>query len=73
MIYIIRYKLTRRKHWEKIQEIKENADIIEKRIDDSYLSMDGMIEENAHYLQGVQENNLEYILIDDKYQFDFSL
>ena len=50
------------------EQIKLNANIIEKRIDDaSYLTKELLIKENIYNLEMCKKYQLEYILIDDEY------
>ena len=49
------------------EEIKSYANVIENRLDDSYLTLENVIKENLQVLKKVQENNLRYILMDDEY------
>lgn len=51
-------------------DIKEHADEIEQRIDDSCCTMDSVLEDNAHYLKMCKEYNCNYILIDDCYHVE---
>lgn len=47
--------------------IRSNANVIEKRLDDSDLSKEGLIEDNRKNLDGCLKHELPYILIDDEY------
>ena len=51
-------------------DIKKYANIIENRLDDSYFTMDGAINDNACVLALAQKHNLNYILINDKYEIN---
>ena len=48
-------------------KILKFANVIEQRLDDSDLSIDSLIEDNKRILNGCISNNLNYILIEDKY------
>lgn len=48
-------------------EIRAHADAIEKRLDDSGLSMETLVRSNAAILAGCKEHGCEYILIDREY------
>ena len=48
-------------------EIRSHADAIEKRLDDSGLSMEELVRSNAAILAGCKEHGCEYILIDGEY------
>lgn len=54
-------------------DIKKHANAIEKRMEDSYCSIDTVIEDNKKYFELVKKNNLNYILINDSYQIDIDL
>ena len=49
------------------EDIKNFANVIEKRVDDSYLSIDFVIEENKKTLERAKKHNVNYILIDNNY------
>ncbi len=50
--------------------IKNNANAIEQRLDDSDFTKELAIEENARCLQGCKENGCNYVLIDEQYNID---
>ena len=50
-------------------DIKKYADIIEKRLDDSYCTLESVLTDNAYYLKKARKYNLNYLLIDDEYKF----
>lgn len=52
-------------------KIIENANVIEKRIDDSYCTKDLLIKENSQNLKLCKENNCRYIIIDEVYNINF--
>ncbi len=54
-------------------DIKGYANEIEQRMDDTCYTMDFLLEENRHYLEMCQENNYNYILIDDCYNIEINL
>ena len=54
-------------------DVKKYANAIEKRIDDSYCTLQSMIEENAENLHLCKEHNCNYILIDTDYKVDIEL
>ena len=54
-----------RNHFENI---KKYASVIENRLDDEWCTMDSVLADNAHVLQLAKENNVNYLLIDDKYE-----
>ncbi len=47
-------------------DIKEYANVIEKRIDDNY-NIERALKENSYILERAKEHGLKYILIDEKY------
>lgn len=47
--------------------IKQKANIIEKRLDDSYCTKELLIKENKRNLEICKQYNYKYILIDEKY------
>ncbi|MBQ8599668.1 MAG: adenylate kinase [Oscillospiraceae bacterium] len=59
-----------RSHFE---EIKTYANAVERRLDDSGLSMDGLIRDNRENLRQCREQGCEYLLIDKDYHVDYSI
>lgn len=53
--------------------IKDYANEIEQRIDDTGVYIDSVLKDNAHYLEMCQKYSCNYILIDDCYQVDIDL
>ena len=51
-------------------DIKKYANIIENRLDDSDFTMEYAINENARILRLAKKHKVEFILIDEKYEFD---
>lgn len=51
-------------------DIKKYANEIEQRVDDTWCTMDFVLEENARYLNMCQEHQYPYIFIDDGYPVD---
>ena len=58
-----------RNHFE---DIKKYWNIIENRLDDDF-TMEGLLENNVKNLELAKAHNVNYILIDDKYDFDIDL
>ena len=56
-----------RKHF---ADIKRYASVIEDRQDDSWCSMESLIEDNAKIMQLAKAHGVNYILIDEAYQID---
>lgn len=52
---------------EHFADIKAHASVIENRLDDSWCTLESVLEDNAVFLRGVQQYNLPYHLIDDVY------
>ena len=50
-------------------DIKAYANVIESRLDDD-CTLESVLKDNAEILSLVQKHNLNYILIDDKYEID---
>ena len=53
--------------------IKKYANIIEKRLNDNYCTIESVLQDNARYLKMCQKHNYNYILIDDNYQIEIDL
>ena len=49
-------------------DIRDHANAIEQRLDDSDLSMDTLIRENKRNLEQCRKFGCDYVLIDDKYE-----
>lgn len=54
-------------------DIKENANVIEQRLDDSWCTKDALLRDNAYYLQQCRQHHCPYILIDGDYPAEFDL
>ena len=48
--------------------IKEYANVIEKRLDDSDCTIETLLTSNNEYLNKCKKRELEYILIDESYE-----
>lgn len=53
--------------------VKKYANTIESRLDDSYCTMESMIEENVENLKMCKKYDCNYILIEDEYKVDIDL
>lgn len=53
-------------------DIKQYADIIEKRLDHD-LSQENVLFENAEYIRRAKELNLNCLIVDDDYNFDIEI
>ncbi len=58
------------KHFENI---KKYADVIEKRLDDSYCTIENVLRDNMQIRSLAEKHNANFILIDDKYDVDIDL
>lgn len=54
-------------------DIKKYANVIEKRLDDEWCTMDSVLEDNAEILKLSQMHNVNYLLIDEKYEINIEL
>ena len=54
-------------------DIKHFANVIEKRMDDSYCTLKSVLEDNRYILETAQKHNVEVVLIDEKYDIDIAL
>ena len=54
-------------------DIKKYASTIEDRLDDEYCTLEIVLEDNARVLEQVEENGVNYILIDDEYKINIDL
>ena len=52
------------------EDIKNHGNAIERRLDDSGLSKDGLIRDNENALRLCMENSCDYILLDALYSID---
>lgn len=55
----------------RFEDIQRYGSVIEARLDDSYLSQEWLMEENANNKAQCEAYGLEYLLIDEAYQVDF--
>lgn len=54
-------------------DIKKYASTIEDHLDDEYCTLESVLEDNARVLEQVEENGVNYILIDDEYKINIDL
>lgn len=54
-------------------DIKKYANVIENRLDDEDCTMESVLADNAEMLENVCMYNLNYILIDEKYEINIDL
>ena len=54
-------------------DIKKHANVIENRLDDEWCTMESVLSENAQMLEFAKKYNVNYILIDDKYEINIEL
>lgn len=50
----------------------ERLQQIEKRLDDEWCTLESLLKENSHFLELAINHNVNYMLIDDKYEIDTS-
>ena len=53
-------------------DVKKFANVIEKRLDDD-CTIESLIEDNKHVLEHAKQYAVNYILIDDEYEFDLEI
>lgn len=51
-------------------DIKKYANVIENRLDDEECTIESVLEDNAERLSLAKKHNVNYILIEDKYEID---
>ena len=54
-------------------DIKKYANIVESRLDDEWCTMESVLADNTEMLDLAQKHNVDYILIDDKYEISIDL
>ena len=54
-------------------DIKEYANVIEKRLDDEACTIESVLEDNAKNLKLAQRHNVNYVLIDNEYDINIIL
>ena len=54
-------------------DIKKYANVIENRLDNEWCTMESVLEDNAEILKLAKMHNVNYILIDDKYEINIDL
>lgn len=54
-------------------DIKDCSNVIEKRLDDDSCTMETLLRDNVRFLELAQEHNVNYVLIDDKYEINIEL
>ena len=54
-------------------DIKQYASIIEDRLDDSFCTMDSVLEDNSEMLRMAKQYGVRYVLIDDRYEIPFDM
>lgn len=50
--------------------IKKYADVIERRLDDGWCTIENISADNARFLELAQKHQVNYVLIDDKYEIN---
>jgi len=51
-------------------EIKGNANVIERRMNDEDCTMESVLADNAQTLELARKHNVRYVLIDERYEID---
>ncbi|MBQ4049214.1 MAG: hypothetical protein IJD07_00970 [Clostridia bacterium] len=54
-------------------DIKKYANVIENRLDDEWCTMENVLSENTQMLESAKKYNVNYILINDKYEIKIDL
>ena len=54
-------------------DIKKYANVVEERLDDEWCTLESVLEDNAAVLELAIRNQVNYVLIDDKYEVDIEL
>lgn len=54
-------------------DIKRYASVIENRLDDEGCTLESVLKDNSHILELAKKHNVNYVLIDDKYEIDINL
>ena len=54
-------------------DIKRYANVIEKRIDDEWCTLETVLADNAQMLADAKKYKVNYVLIDDEYEIDIDL
>ena len=54
-------------------DIKKYENIIEKRLDDESCTLENVLADNTQILELAKKHNVNYILIDDKYEVDINI
>ena len=54
-------------------DIKTYANVIENRLDDGCCTLESVLADNAQVLELAQKHNVNYVLIDDKYEIPMDL
>ncbi len=58
---------------EHFDDVKRYASVIENRMDDEYCILESVLADNAQILKLAQNYNVNYMLIDDKYEIEIDL
>ena len=54
-------------------DIKEYANVVEARLDDEWCTMESVLSDNAAVLELARKHNVNYVLIDDKYEINIRI
>ena len=56
----------------RLPDIKRYANAVERRLDDSWCTLETLLEENSYYLEGCRQYGCPYVLIDRSYPDDLA-
>ena len=54
-------------------DIKKYANVVEDRLDDEWCTLESVLEDNAAVLELAKKHNVNFVLIDDKYEINIEL
>ncbi len=54
-------------------DIKRYASVIENRLDDEWCTLESVLKDNSHILELAINHNVNYVLIDEKYEIDIDV
>ncbi len=57
----------------RFDDIKKYANVIEKRMDDEWCTVESVMADNAEILRLAKQHGVNYVLIDDSYEIDTDL
>ena len=54
-------------------DIKKYANVVENRLDDEWCTLESVLKDNAAVLELARKHNVNYVLIDDKYEINIRI